>query len=424
MEGKKPKIRFKGFSDDWEERKLGEICEFSKGQGYSKNDLVESGTPIILYGRLYTKYQTVIYDVDTYVTDKLGSIYSKGTEVIVPASGETAEDIARASAVLKSGILLGGDLNIIYPNSFSNVDSNFLALSISNGGQQKKLAKRAQGKSVVHLRNSDLKEFVLVYPNIREQYSVGIFFQNLDNLITLRKRKYDKLVNVKKSMLEKMFPKNGEEVPEIRFKGFSGKWEKQKYSKTFSNIPNNTLSRAELNYESGIAKNIHYGDVLIKYGELLDVKMDKIPYITNSVLSNKAVASALQCGDVIMADAAEDETVGKCTEIVNVGEEIVIAGLHTIPSRPFLSFASGYLGFFMNSIAYHNQLLKLMQGTKVSSISKSALQDTDIFYPKDIFEQEKISKFFQQLNNLIALQQRELEKLKNIKKSLLEKMFA
>lgn len=210
---------------------------------------------------------------------------------------------------------------------------------------------------------------------------------------------------------------------EIRFTGFTDAWEQRKYSETFTKIPNNTLSRAELNYNSGLAKNVHYGDVLIKFGELLDVEKDEIPYITDGATVNKFKSSKLQSGDVIIADAAEDETVGKCTELVNVCEETVISGLHTIPCRPTLSFVSGYLGYFMNSPAYHTQLLRLMQGTKVTSISKAALQDTSIFYPIDSVEQCKISKLFQQLNNLITLHQRKCDKLVIVKKSMLEKMF-
>ena len=112
-----------------------DIADYSKGNGYSKSDLTENGTPIILYGRLYTKYQFAIDEVDTFATPKDGSIYSQGNEVIIPASGETAEDIARASAVEKSGILLGGDLNILRPFNFIN--PLFLALTISNGEPQK-----------------------------------------------------------------------------------------------------------------------------------------------------------------------------------------------------------------------------------------------------------------------------------------------
>jgi len=201
------------------------VASFLKGQGYSKNDLTENGVPIILYGRLYTKYQSIISDVDTFALKRSSAIYSIGNEVIVPASGETAEDIARASAVIKSGILLGGDLNIIYPDD--SVDSVFLALSISNGEQQKELSKKAQGKSVFHLHNADLQEVKFSYPKKTEQIQIGEYFKNLDNLITLHQRKYDKLQNVKKAMLEKMFPKDGADVPEIRFKGFTDAWEKR-----------------------------------------------------------------------------------------------------------------------------------------------------------------------------------------------------
>jgi type I restriction enzyme S subunit len=211
--------------------------------------------------------------------------------------------------------------------------------------------------------------------------------------------------------------------PEIRFKGFTDDWEEKKYSETFKKIPNNTLSRDELNYSAGLSKNVHYGDVLIKFGELLDVEKNEIPYITNDILANKFKPSKLQSGDVIIADAAEDETVGKCTELVNVGEEIIFSGLHTIPSRPTISFASGYLGYFMNSPAYHTQLLRLMQGTKVLSISKTVLQDTDINYPIDNPEQSKIGTYFKNLDHLITLHQRKYDKLVTIKKAMLEKMF-
>ena len=198
-----PEIRFEGFTDAWEQRELKELASFAKGSGYSKNDIKEQGTPLILYGRLYTKYETKIYEVDTFAEPQKGSIYSKGCEVIVPASGETSEDIARASYVAKSGILLGGDLNIIYPND--TIEPTFLALSISNGEQQKNLAKKAQGKSVVHLHNSDLETVNIVYPTRTEQARIGQYFDHLDTLITLHQRKLETLKKLKKSMLQKMF---------------------------------------------------------------------------------------------------------------------------------------------------------------------------------------------------------------------------
>lgn len=167
---------------------MGDIAEFSKGSGYSKGDLIESGTPIILYGRLYTKYETSISEVDTYVEAKDGSVYSKGGEVIVPASGETAEDIARAATVDKSGVILGGDLNVVSPNE--DINSAFLAISISHGNSKRELAKKAQGKSVVHIHNEEIKNLVVPFPAKAEQNKIVEYFSNLDDLITLHQRRH------------------------------------------------------------------------------------------------------------------------------------------------------------------------------------------------------------------------------------------
>ena len=227
-----PKLRFPGFADPWEQRKALHLASYSKGKGYSKDDLTESGTPVILYGRLYTKYESVIEEVDTFVDASNDGIYSHGDEVIVPASGETAEDIARASAVAQPGVLLGGDLNILRPNK--SITSLFMALSLSNGTAQKELSKRAQGKSVVHVHNSDIQDVTISYPTIDEQTQIGAFFRSLDSLITLHQRKLDHLKEMKKGLLQKMFPKNGESIPELRFPGFTDPWEQRKFSDLFS----------------------------------------------------------------------------------------------------------------------------------------------------------------------------------------------
>ena len=200
---KTPRIRFSGFTEDWEQRKLGEVAAFSKGCGYSKSDLKDSGIPVILYGRLYTNYETVIKEVDTFVDCIGGAVYSKGGEIITPSSGETSEDISIASVVEKSGILLSGDLNIIYPQNL--LDSIFIAISISNGKPHKDMAKRAQGKSIVHLHNGDLAQIEIDYPSIDEQTRISSYFHSLDHLITLHQSKLEKLQKIKKSMLESMF---------------------------------------------------------------------------------------------------------------------------------------------------------------------------------------------------------------------------
>ena len=200
-----PEIRLDGFEGEWKVQSLKELARFSKGNGYTKSDLVNSGNEIILYGQLYTNYQTVISMVNTFVLEtREKSVISKGGEVVVPASGESAEDISRASVIEKSGVIIGGDLNIIYPDE-NKVDSIFLALTISNGSQQKELIKRAQGKSVVHLRNNDLEKVVLHYPSMEEQQAIGACFSNLDNLINSHQEKISQLEILKKKLLQNMF---------------------------------------------------------------------------------------------------------------------------------------------------------------------------------------------------------------------------
>lgn len=171
-------------------------------------------------------------------------------------------------------------------------------------------------------------------------------------------------------------------------------------------LQNNTFSRADLSNEKGVAKNVHYGDVLIKFGEVLDVSKEQLPMITDEKVLTKYKASFLKNGDVIVADTAEDITVGKCSEIAGLNDEVVLSGLHTIPYRPVEKFATGYLGYYLNSRAYHNQLIPLMQGIKVTSISKSAMQDTDIVYPKLLKEQAMIGNYFQSIDHLITLHHR------------------
>ena len=198
-----PEIRFAGFTDPWEQRKLGELCTFSKGHGYSKADIRDAGTPLILYGRLYTQYESRIEEVDTFTVEQDGSILSRGNEVIVPASGETAEDIAVASSVRRSGIIFGGDLNVVTPTG--KLDPDYTALAITYSKAHDDLAKRAQGKSVVHVHGNDIAEVEVSYPSESEQKRISSVVLHLDNLITLHQRKLGLLRNTKKSLLDRMF---------------------------------------------------------------------------------------------------------------------------------------------------------------------------------------------------------------------------
>jgi len=197
------KARFKGYTDPWEPRRLGEICSFKKGQGYSKKDTCDSGTPLLLYGQMYTNYATAVTSADAYTTPHPHSVYSTGKEVIVPSSGETQEDIAVASAVLEPGIIYGGDINILTPPDYLN--PVFLALTISGGPAHRRLAERAQGKTIVHLRNLDIAQVDIALPEESEQVRIAELFMGLDNLIDAESRKIDLLELKKKALLQQMF---------------------------------------------------------------------------------------------------------------------------------------------------------------------------------------------------------------------------
>ncbi|MCI7222971.1 restriction endonuclease subunit S [Fusobacterium sp.] len=187
----------------WEQCKLGEVGEFSKGNGYTKNDLVKIGIPIVLYGQLYTNYETIISNISTFVELKENSIFSTGNELLIPASGETAEDIARASVIKEKNVILGGDLNIIKLNQ--KINSLFLAFSLSNGELKKELSSKAQGKSIVHLHSSEIKKVNFKYPSLKEQEKIGNFFKTFDDLITIHQRKLENLKKLKKGLLQQMF---------------------------------------------------------------------------------------------------------------------------------------------------------------------------------------------------------------------------
>lgn len=217
--------------------------------------------------------------------------------------------------------------------------------------------------------------------------------------------------------------KTNNNIPAYRFQGYTDAWELRKFDECFNfPVSTNSLSRALLNYDEGDIKSVHYGDILIKYPAILNIKNDKIPYITGGKLE-KYKSSLLENGDLIFADAAEDETVGKAVEVNGLTEENLVAGLHTIVARPKDKKAEFFLGYYINSNTYHRQLLRLIQGSKVSSINKGNLQKTLVSFPKDFEEQQKIGAFFKKIDDTITLHQRKLDTLKEQKKTYLKLLF-
>ena len=203
----------------------------------------------------------------------------------------------------------------------------------------------------------------------------------------------------------------------MRFAEFAEQWKQKTFDETFSILSNNTLSRAELNYENGNYKNIHYGDVLIKFPAFIDISSPDIPYINDENSSSKLDNILLQNGDIIIADTAEDFTVGKATEVENIDEIKVVSGLHTIPCRPKIEFSPRYLGYYVNSPAYHNQLIPFIQGVKVSSISKTLIKKTFVSFPS-LSEQTKIADFLSCLNKKIETQNKIISKYETLIKGL------
>ena len=363
---------------DWEQRKLGEIATYRNGKAHEANQL----------------------DVGTYELVNLNSISIDGglkpSGKFIEDGGDTLQrnDLVMVLSDVGHGDLLGRVAIIPENNRYVlnqrvallriNDDTNtYFLFSIINRYQDY-FKKLGAGSSQLNISRGIVENFEVTYPNVAEQRMIADYFHSLDHLITLHHREC--------VILRKMKVND---------------WEQRKLGEVLVSLQNNTLSRADLSNETGIAKNVHYGDVLIKFGEVLDVSEEKLPMISDKSVLTKYKASFLQNGDVIVADTAEDSTVGKCSEIAGLNDEVVLSGLHTIPYRPIEKFASGYLGYYLNSSAYHKQLIPLMQGIKVTSISKSAMQNTEIVYPKSVEEQGKIGNYFQSLDHLITLHHHE-----------------
>lgn len=409
-----PKVRFREFTGEnapaWEQRKLGEIGQFSKGVGYSKGDLLDDGNPIILYGKLYTNYCTVIRSVDSYSIMKSGSVISDGNEIIIPSSGETAMDIARAAVVEKAGVIIGGDLNIIKcHNDFSSI---FLAYMISNGNRQRELAKKAQGKSIVHLHNSDLKTLIIIFPELEEQEKIGAFFEKLDTLITLHQRKIEMLEQLKNTLLSKMFPKSGSDIPEIRFSGFTDAWKQRKLGelgKTFSGL----TGKVKEDFGHGNANFVTYINVYQNSMAKLN-QLDKIEVDAKQVEVKK--------GDVFFTASSETPDEVGMSSVWQYDTPNIYLNSFCFGFRPSINFNLKYLSSVLRSTVVRKQIILLAQGISRYNISKSGI--LGIYIPlSSLKEQNNIGELLGTLDNYIANHQHKLEQLKNMKKTLLNKMF-
>lgn len=415
----KPRIRFRGFTEDWEQRKLGDVAIITGGGTPSTN------VPEYWNGDI-DWYSPVEIGKNRYVSKSTRKITKLGLEKssakLLPIG--TVLFTSRAgignTAILQAEGCTNQGFQSITPDS-KELDTYFLYTMTPRLKRYGEVT--GAGSTFVEVSGKQMEKMSLVLPSLEEQKQIGRFFRTIDDSITLHQCKLKKLNLAKKSLLQKLFPRNGSQIPGVRFKGFTDAWEQCKLGEIFEYLQNNTLSRDSLNYKIPNIKNIHYGDILVKFNEILDGSNNDIPYINPDLDLSKFSKSLLRDGDVIFSDTAEDDTVGKAIELQNVNAPFILSGLHTIPCRPLIPFGKGYLGNFFNSNSYRLQIRPLVQGIKVSSISKSALKDTMIKYPKNLDEQEKIGNLFQSITKMITLHQRKLERLQEVKKGLLQKMF-
>ena len=405
-----PTVRFRAFSEPWFQNQLSEVAEFSKGRGYSKKDIQPQGTPIILYGRLYTKYESVISNIDTYANMEKNSVISEGGEVIIPASGESAAEISRASCVTDGGVILGGDINIVKPHE--SLDSSFIAITLSNGSQQRELSKRAQGKSVVHLHNSDLKAVKLFYPSYEEQFAIGSLFRNIDDLLASYK---DNLINyqsLKATMLSKMFPKAGQTVPEIRLDGFEGEWKVQSLKELARFSKGNGYTKSDL---------VNSGNEIILYGQLYTNYQTVISMVNTFVLETREKSVISKGGEVVVPASGESaEDISRASVIEKSG--VIIGGDLNIIYPDENKVDSIFLALTISNGSQQKELIKRAQGKSVVHLRNNDLEKVVLHYPS-MEEQRAIGLYFSNLDNLINSYQEKITQLETLKKKLLQDMF-
>ena len=401
-----PQLRFRGFTDLWETKTLGEIAEYKKGGTIGKSDITRTGMPCILYGELYTKYTELIFQVYSCTNKKVNTL-SKKYDVIIPTSGETANDIALStSCILLDNIILGGDLMILTPNK-SIVNGIFLTYMIRF--IYKNISDLAQGSSVVHLYWSNLQNIQIPITTTQEQEKIGNFFQKLDTLIELRQKESIKLKNIKKAMLSKLFPQNGSLTPQLRFRGFTDDWETV-IAKSILDIRDGTHDSPRLLTDGVIfitSKNIVNGVI----------DFSNVSYISIEDAEEINKRSKVENNDIIFSMIG---TIGEVA-IVETKINFCIKNVGLFKHNSSVIQPRYLLYYFKNS-EFKKSTLKLLGGGIQQFLSLSVLRNLQLPLPL-LKEQEKIGNFFQKLDTLIELRQQELIKLKNIKKAYLDKMF-
>jgi type I restriction enzyme S subunit len=405
-----PQIRFNGFDESWEVKKLGEIgFTYSGLFGKSKIDFGHGEGKYITYMNIFSNPITNV-DITAPIEIDINQNEVEFGDVFFTTSSETPEEVGMTSVWLGSG-------KNTYLNSFcfgyrltEELDSYFIAYLLRSFNIRKKITYLAQGISRYNISKNKVMQICISRPKISEQYHIGSYFQNLDKLITLQQQKHDKLVTLKKAMLDKMFPKEGADVPEIRFKGFKDKWEKRKLKEisikvTEKNTPIRYCETFTNSAEYGIISQRDYFDNDISNSDNIDryyvVKNDDFVY-------NPRISSFAPVGPINRN---------------RLGRNGIMSPLYTVFRTQDVDVT--FLEHFFKTDCWHT-FMRLNGDTGARSdrfsIKDFLFVEMPIPFPK-IEEQSQIGSYFQNLDKLISLHQQEIQKLKNIKKACLEKMF-
>jgi len=265
----------------------------------------------------------------------------------------------------------------------------------------------------VSIKDETFFEMPIHLPGDAEQKRIAEFLSLIEQKIECQSALVENLKKYKRGVSKKLFDEiHNDSSCAIK-----------QFSEVFELLQNNTFSRECLTNELADVLNIHYGDILVKYGSVVDLNIDIVPFIKPETDIRKYNRlSYLRDGDIIFADTAEDYTVGKMCEVVNVSDRKILSGLHTMPYRPLQTFAPMYLGYYFNSAAFREQILPMIQGAKVSSISKSEMKKTIVCIPS-IETQRKVVNILYTLDKRIKGTELVLQELQQIKKGLLQNLF-
>lgn len=394
--------------EDWEVKRLGEYVTIMSGESPSLYELMASGKyPYVKVEDMNNcaKYQSQSRE---YSNDNR-NVVPKGS-VIFPKRG--AAILNNKVRIAQKSILMDSNMMAITANEFF-LDSEYLYYSIIN----EQLYKIADTSTIPQINNKHIIPYRFRLPILKEQQRIVSVLSLWDTAISKQTQLVEKLTLRKRGLMQQLL------TGKKRLKGFDGEWKEVKLGEVCAFLSNNTLSREQLNNDNGEVQNIHYGDVLIKYPSVLDCNKIVLPFL-NEGTYKESMNDFIYDGDLIISDTAEDETVGKACEVQNVGNRKILAGLHTMLLRPNAGiFAPYFLGYYINSEAYHGKLLPLIQGIKVCSIGKQAIQNTILNVPS-IKEQNAIASVLIQADKEIELANEKLTRLQEEKKGLMQVLLS